>query len=128
MARLRSQALAKLTKRTADAAAAEAERYILWDTALKGFSLRVESSGTKTFLVRYRVAGGKRFLARGRFGELAPEQARSLIFNGTIGRHGERKSLDQTYPPLKCSTPVLSYTPSSPHRSRTSNTSRSAPR
>jgi len=73
-----TERVAKLTKRTADAATPEAERYILWDSALKGFGLRIESSGTKTFLVRYRVAGRKRFLTIGRFGELAPEQARAL--------------------------------------------------
>ena len=55
--------IAKLTKRTVDAAELEAERYILWDSALKGFGLRVETSGTKTFLVRYRIAGRKRFVA-----------------------------------------------------------------
>ncbi|MBM3564281.1 MAG: site-specific integrase [Alphaproteobacteria bacterium] len=70
--------IAKLTKRTADAAEAEAERFIVWDSALKGFGLRVEASGTKTFLVRYRIAGRKRFVAIGRFGPLTPEQARGL--------------------------------------------------
>jgi hypothetical protein len=70
--------IVKLTKRTADATRPAAERYILWDSALKGFGLRVEASGTKTFLVRYRIAGRKRFVAIGRFGQLTPEQARGL--------------------------------------------------
>jgi len=70
--------IAKLTKRTVDTAQPELERYIVWDSTLKGFGLRVESSGTKTFLVRYRFAGRKRFLAVGRFGHLTPEQARGL--------------------------------------------------
>ncbi len=70
--------IGKLTKRTVDAAAPEPERYILWDSALKGFGLRIEPSGTKTFLVRYRAAGRKRFVAIGRFGQLTPEQARGL--------------------------------------------------
>lgn len=73
-----TERIVKLTKRTVDAARPEAERYILWDSALKGFGLRVEISGTKTFLVRYRTAGRKRFVAVGRFGSLTPEQARSL--------------------------------------------------
>ncbi len=71
--------IGKLTKRTVDAAAPEAERYILWDSALKGFGLRIEPSGTKTFLVRYRAAGRKRFVAVGRLGQLTPEQARGLV-------------------------------------------------
>lgn len=70
--------IAKLTKRTVDAAGPEAERYILWDSALKGFGLRVEASGTKAFLVRYRAAGRKRLVTIGRFGQLTPEQARGL--------------------------------------------------
>lgn len=70
--------ITKLTKRTVDAAIAETARYIVWDSALKGFGLRVETSGTKTFLVRYRSAGRKRFLSIGRFGQLTPEQARGL--------------------------------------------------
>lgn len=73
-----SERVAKLTKRTVDATAPEAERYVLWDSMLKGFGLRVEVSGTKTFLVRYRIAGRKRFVAIGRFGRLTPEQARGL--------------------------------------------------
>ncbi len=73
-----SERIAKLTKRIVDAARPEPQRYVVWDTALKGFGLRVEASGTKTFLVRYRIAGRKRFLAIGRFGQLTPEQARGL--------------------------------------------------
>jgi integrase len=73
-----TERIVKLTKRSVDAARPEAERYILWDSVLKGFGLRVETSGTKTFLVRYRTAGRKRFVAVGRFGQLTPEQARSL--------------------------------------------------
>jgi hypothetical protein len=48
---------ARISKGTVDAAAPEATRFILWDTDLKGFGLRVESSGLKTYIVRYRVGG-----------------------------------------------------------------------
>ncbi len=70
--------IAKLTKRVVDTTQPELERYMVWDSTLKGYGLRVEPSGTKTFLVRYRIAGRKRFLAIGRFGHLTPEQARGL--------------------------------------------------
>lgn len=70
--------IAKLTKRVVDATKPEPQRHFVWDAALKGFGLRVEPSGTKTFLVRYRIGGRKRFLAIGRFGHLTPEQARGL--------------------------------------------------
>lgn len=71
----------RLTKRTIDAAKPEAARLILWDSELKGFGLRVEPSGTKTFVVRYRVGGGRRGTRRqfkiGQYGKLTPEQARA---------------------------------------------------
>ncbi len=41
----------KLSKRTIDAAKPSESRYVLWDTELKGFGVRVESSGLKSFLV-----------------------------------------------------------------------------
>jgi integrase len=68
----------KLSKRTIDAAKPSEARYVLWDTELKGFGVRVESSGLKSFLVRYRHLGRRRFLSLGRFGEITPEQARLL--------------------------------------------------
>lgn len=71
---------ARISKRTVEAAAKEAERYTLWDTDLKGFGLRVAPSGVKTFIARYRVGGGRRGVLRqqviGRFGTLTAEEAR----------------------------------------------------
>jgi integrase len=70
----------KLTKRTVDAAAKGEARYTVWDSDLKGFGLRVEPSGTKTYVVRYRVGGGRRGTLRqfkiGRAGKLTPDEAR----------------------------------------------------
>lgn len=70
----------RLTKRTVDAAAKAAARYTVWDSDLKGFGLRVEPSGTKTYVVRYRVGGGRRGTLRqfkiGRAGKLTPDEAR----------------------------------------------------
>jgi integrase len=71
----------KLTKEIVDAAAPKPARYEVWDCRLPGLGLRVEPSGTKTFILRYRPvgtgrAGLKRFLKIGRYGPLTPEQAR----------------------------------------------------
>jgi len=38
----------KLSKRSVDAALPKAERYVIWDVELKGFGLRVETSGSKS--------------------------------------------------------------------------------
>ena len=70
-----------LTKRAVDAAAPRDERYYVWDSLLSGFGLRIEKSGAKTFIVRYRAEGGgrtaaQRFVTVGRYGPLTPEQAR----------------------------------------------------
>lgn len=71
---------AKLTKRTVDAAAPEASRFIIWDSELKGFGLRVEPTGAKSFVVRYRVGGGRaapqKQIKLGNMGPLTPDAAR----------------------------------------------------
>jgi hypothetical protein len=70
----------KLTKRAIDAATPGTSRYILWDEELRGFGVRVELSGTKTYLIRYRSGGGRsaplRQMVIGRHGVLTPEEAR----------------------------------------------------
>lgn len=71
----------KLTKTVVDAIPASSERRIVWDKELSGFGVRVEASGTKTFIIRYRANGGgrnapKRFHTVGRFGNLTVDEAR----------------------------------------------------
>lgn len=77
--------VARLTKRTIDSLKKADARYIVWDADLKGFGVRVETSGTKTFIVRYRVGGGRRGTPRqfkiGRYGKLTPEEARDQATN-----------------------------------------------
>lgn len=64
-----------------DAAHPAARRYCIWDSDLHGFGLRVQSSGVKTFFVKYRAGGGgrnapQRIQTIGRLGVLTPEEAR----------------------------------------------------
>jgi integrase len=71
----------RLTKTIAEKAEVRDTRYDIWDLELTGFGLRIEKSGTKTFIIRYRTDGGgrsapRRFLTVGRFGTLTVEQAR----------------------------------------------------
>jgi integrase len=71
----------KITKRTVDAAAPGDKVYVLWDEALKGFGIRVQPSGVKTYFVMYRPDGGGRGAQAvrftiGRHGAFAPDQAR----------------------------------------------------
>jgi integrase len=71
----------RLSKRAIDGLQPTTKRVIYWDDYLAGFGLRIEPSGSKTFLVRYRPGGGrnapKRFLTIGRYGRLTPDQART---------------------------------------------------
>jgi len=74
----------KITKRSVDSAQPGASRYELWDADLKGFGLRVEPSGAKSFVVRYRPGSGgrtapKRFVGLGRYGVVTPEEARRRL-------------------------------------------------
>ena len=91
---------AKLTKRAVDAAAPKSTRYLLWDTELKGFGLRVAPSGTKTYIVRYRPRGvgpsaPKRFVVLGRHGPITPDEgrarARTLLGAVAAGRDPARE-------------------------------------
>ena len=83
-----------LTKSVVTAAEARPERYILWDSKLPGFGVRVEASGAKSFIVRYRTGGGgrtapRRYATVGRFGPLTVEdarkQARALLGSAAKG-------------------------------------------
>jgi integrase len=72
----------RLTKQAVERAAQAPRRYIVWDTELKGFGLRVSEQGTKTYVLRYRprgmgVGAPKRFMVLGRHGAVTPDQART---------------------------------------------------
>jgi integrase len=101
--------VAKLTGRNVEAAKPEEKRYVIWDTEKKGFGVRVETSGLKSFIIRYRVGqGGRNSVARemviGRFGNWAPEKARveagrilNAVDNGqdpALERDQKRKELN----------------------------------
>jgi integrase len=72
----------RLTKRLVDAAKPQSARYIIWDSGLPGFGLRIEPTGRKTFIARYRAGGGRSGTLRqatiGRYGIVTPDHARLL--------------------------------------------------
>jgi integrase len=70
-----------LTKPVVDAAMPRERRYEMWDSELSGFGLRVETTGRKLFIARYRADGGgrnapKRLMTIGVYGVLTPKEAR----------------------------------------------------
>ena len=68
--------MAKLNKRSVDAAQPRGAEWFLWDDELKGFGLRVRPSGRKFYLAQYRFRGRTRRLMLGEHGRLTPDQAR----------------------------------------------------
>jgi len=46
----------KLTKRLVDAAVPDGQQLLVWDTEVKGFGVRVTSSGAKSYILNYRIA------------------------------------------------------------------------
>ena len=70
-----------LTKRTVDALDPEDKSWIAWDDRLVGFGCRVQSSGTKSFIVNNRSGDGGRNAPNkrvviGRHGRVGPDEAR----------------------------------------------------
>src|SRR5271154_2979108 len=73
----RRNSMAKLTKRTVDAAEAQDDKdYVIWDDELPGFGLRVFTSGKRSYLIQYRSAGRSRRYTIGQHGVWSPELAR----------------------------------------------------
>ncbi len=69
----------RLTKRTVDAAKPAAREYVLWDTDIKGFGLKVTPAGRKSYLLKYRTkAGIARKPAIGAHGTITAELARGI--------------------------------------------------
>ena len=71
-----------LTKRSVESLAPSAEPWIAWDDRVTGFGVRVQPSGTKSFLINYRADGGGRYspnrrLVIGRFGRMTAAEART---------------------------------------------------
>ena len=89
----------KLTVQAVKNADSRATRYILWDTSTKGFGLRVNVDGSKSYLLKYAFEGGQRWHTIGKHGSpWTPETARNEAIrvltharNGTDPQKAERE-------------------------------------
>src|SRR6202162_518830 len=90
--------MAKLSKRTVDAAETRSSDYFIWDDELPGFGLRQFKSGKRSYLVQYRAAGRTRRYTIGLHGAWTPEtarkKARSLLGRIAQGEPAEERRLD----------------------------------
>ena len=67
----------KLTKRNIDSFKPAAARFVVWDTDLSGFGLRIAPSDERVYVLKYRASGRQRWLTIGRHGSpWTPESAR----------------------------------------------------
>ncbi|MGB7335687.1 MAG: tyrosine-type recombinase/integrase [Salaquimonas sp.] len=70
--------MAKITKRLIDQSQPSNKDYFVWCDELKGFGVRVFTSGQKSFLIQYRDHQNRtRRFTIGRYGHLTPDQART---------------------------------------------------
>jgi integrase len=72
----------RITKRLVDGLKTRESEYFCWDAELIGFGMRVQPSGAKSYVVKYRVGTGRtaptRRITIGAVGKLTPDQARTL--------------------------------------------------
>ena len=71
-----------ITKRRVDGLKAADREYFAWDSDLKGFGLRVQPTGEKSYVAKYRAGTGRKARTRrvtlGSVGKLTPDEARKL--------------------------------------------------
>lgn len=89
----------KITKKAVDAAIPNGRDYVIWDSELPGFGLRVFASGKRSYVLQYRSRGRSRRYTIGLHGVWTPETAR-LEAKAQLGRiargdnPAEEKQLD----------------------------------
>jgi integrase len=71
--------MAKITKRLVDSILRRPVSYRVWDSEMRGFAVRVQPSGLKSYFLKYRAASGRqRWQRLGRVSEITPEEARKI--------------------------------------------------
>lgn len=77
-----------ITQRYLKGLAATGREYFVWDRDLKGFGVRVQPTGQKSYVVKYRAGSGRnaptRRVTLGTVGKLTPDMARQLA-RATLG-------------------------------------------
>ena len=93
--RQRSNPPIRISKRSVDAAKPREVQYILWDSEIPGFGVKVLPTGRKTYLLKYRTQSGQiRKPSIGVHGALTADQARVIAQDWSAGvRLGEDPSL-----------------------------------
>jgi len=91
----------RITKRLVDGLEVRPGEYVIWDTELTGFGVRVRPTGNMTYIVQYRAGSGRgaptKKLTLGPVGKLTPDEARTAA-KSAIGDvlHGGDPARDKT--------------------------------
>jgi integrase len=72
----------RITKRLVDSLKPTGQDHFIWDDTLPGFGVRVQPTGAKSYVVKYRAGSGRgaptRRLTLGKVGTITPDEARAL--------------------------------------------------
>ena len=72
----------RITKRLVDSLKPSGDDRFVWDDTLIGFGVRVQPTGAKSYVVKYRAGSGRgaptRRVTLGRIGTLTPDEAAPL--------------------------------------------------
>src|SRR5262249_21426951 len=83
----------RITKRLVDSLKPTGQDYFVWDDTLTGFGVRMQQTGVKSYVVKYRAGSGRgaptRRVTLGRVGTLTPDEARALA-RKTLGAAAHR--------------------------------------
>lgn len=75
-------ATGQITQRLIKGLEARDAEYFVWDSSLAGFGIRVQKTGAKSYVVKYRAGAGRgaptRRLTLSQVGKITPEEARTL--------------------------------------------------
>jgi len=88
--------MSKLTKRFVENLAVDGKDYIVFDSEVNGFGIRVMPSGKKSYVVQYRSGGRTRRMVIGRHGTVTSDEARKEAIRrlGEVAR-GDDPSLQR---------------------------------
>jgi integrase len=72
----------QITKRLIDSLKPREGEYFVWDSALAGYGVRIQTTGAMSFVVKYRAGSGRaaptRRLTLAKVGTITPDEARTL--------------------------------------------------
>lgn len=75
-------ATGQITQRLIKGLEPQDTEYFVWDSSLAGFGVRVQRTGAKSYVVKYRAGAGRgaptRRLTLSQVGKITPEEARTL--------------------------------------------------